>query len=410
MKISVLLVALCIAFQLNGQCDGNRYLNRIFSDVSITTDVLYGSATASTGGNEQLYMDVYEPTGDDLESRPLIIMCHGGFFISGDKAGPDMVPLCEDFARMGYVVASINYRMGVSFLSDLDDSFSQAVLRAVQDLRGAIRWFRKNVAEDGNTYSIDPEMIFTFGSSAGAFMALHHAFMDQDELPSFMNQQATGLEGGVEGVSGSPGYPSHVRALVSHCGALGDNAWIDEDENVPSCLFHGENDGTVPIDSTMFVFSGFLPVAVTEGSIPISQRMTSIGLEHCFEINDNAGHVAYIANQAVYDTTLAISSNFLAHHVCGFELDCTYREVLTSTEEILAKTSMQLYPNPAQHEVWITGATDNTISTVYTSEGRLAIQQRGARIDVSALTPGIYIVEMNDGGRSLNRQRLSVVH
>ena len=410
MKILLLAIFNFIALTFIAQCDGNRYLNRIFSDVSITTDVLYGSATASTGANEQLYMDVYEPAGDGITNRPLIIMCHGGFFISGDKAGPDMVPLCEDFARMGYVVASINYRMGVSFLSDLDDSFSQAVLRAVQDLRGAIRWFRKNVAEDGNTYSIDPEMIFTFGSSAGAFMALHHAFMDQDELPSFMNQQATGLEGGVEGVSGSPGYPSHVRALVSHCGALGDNAWIDEDENVSSCLFHGENDATVPIDSTMFVFSGFLPVAVTEGSIPISQRMTSIGLEHCFEINDNAGHVAYIANQAIYDTTLAISSNFLAHHVCSFELDCTYREVLTSTEEILTKTYMQLYPNPAQHEVWITGATDNTISTVYTSEGRLAIQQRGARIDVSSLTPGIYIVEMNDGGRSLNRQRLSVVH
>jgi hypothetical protein len=293
---------------------------------------------------------------------------------------------------MGYVVASINYRMGVSFLSDLDDSFSQAVLRGVQDLRGAIRWFRKNVAEDGNTYGIDPEMIFTFGSSAGGFMALHHAFMDQDELPSFMNQQATGLAGGIEGVSGSEGYPSHVRALVSHCGALGDNAWIDEDENVPSCLFHGENDATVPIDSTMFVFSGFLPVAVTEGSIPISERMTSIGLEHCFEINDNAGHVAYIANQAIYDTTLAISSNFLAHHVCGFELDCTYREVLSGTTEITDHKQLNVYPNPADNIIFIPQATGQTLSALYTLDGRKVADIAGTSFNTSTLAEGVYVL------------------
>lgn len=392
MKYILPALLLSVSIQLTAQCDGNRYINRIFSDVTTTADVLYGSATASTGANEQLYMDVYEPTGDGISNRPLIIMCHGGFFISGDKAGPDMVPLCEDFARMGYVVASINYRMGVSFLSDLDDSFSQAVLRAVQDLRGAIRWFRKSAAEDGNTYGIDPEMIFTFGSSAGAFMALHHAFMDQDELPSFMNQQATGLAGGIEGESGSAGYPSHVRALVSHCGALGDNAWIDEDENVPSCLFHGENDTTVPIDSTMFVLSGFLPIAVTEGSIPISQRMTSIGLEHCFEINDNAGHVAYISNQAIYDTTLAISSNFLAHHVCGFELDCTYHEVLSSTVEIADHKQLKVYPNPADNMIFIPQATGQTLNALYTLDGRKVADIAETSFNTSTLAEGVYVL------------------
>lgn len=408
MKYILPALLLSVSIQLTAQCDGNRYINRIFSDITTTTDVLYGSATASSGANEQLYMDIYEPTGDAVTNRPVIIMSHGGFFISGDKAGPDMVPLCEDFARMGYVVASINYRMGVSFLSDLDDSFSQAVLRAVQDLRGAIRWFRKDVAEDGNTYSIDPEMIFTFGASAGAFMALHHAFMDEDELPSFMNQQATGLTGGIEGVSGSAGYPSHARALVSHCGALGDNAWIDTDENIPSCLFHGENDATVPIDSTMFVLSGFLPVAVTEGSIPISQRMTSIGLEHCFEINDNAGHVAYIANQAIYDTTLAISSNFFAHLVCDFDLDCTYREVLTQTEEIIPASALGLYPNPAQETVYVTGLKQPVWIELYTYDGKFVSSTQGFEADVSTLPCGMYVAEIREDNKLALRHRLMV--
>jgi predicted esterase len=315
------------------QCDGNRYRNLLFSDVSVTSDIIYGSNDDLNELNQDLLMDVYEPAGDGVTNRPLIVMCHGGFFLSGYKAALDVVPLCEDFARMGYVVASINYRMGASLLGDLDNAFAQAVMRAVQDLNASIRWFRRDVEVNGNTYGIDPDNIYTFGTSAGGFMVLQQAYMDDDEIPSFLDTTASGLTGGVEGDSGNPGYSSAIKGLVSHCGAMGDNAWIDADEQTPACLFHGSADNTVPIDSTMFTLLGFLPVAVTEGSIPISERLTGLGIEHCFEINENAGHVAYIANQAIYDTTLSISSNFLSHLVCDIELDCSYREVLVGMNE-----------------------------------------------------------------------------
>ena len=49
--------------------------------------------------------------GDTENNRPLIILAHGGSFIAGVRANPSMVSLGEAFAKRGYVVASISYRL-----------------------------------------------------------------------------------------------------------------------------------------------------------------------------------------------------------------------------------------------------------------------------------------------------------
>jgi para-nitrobenzyl esterase len=391
------------------QCDDNRYRNFLFTDVSVTSDIVYGSNEDLNGLNQELLLDIYEPTGDSLTNRPLVIMCHGGFFLSGDKAAPDVLSLCEDLARMGYVVASINYRMGVPLQLDVDNTFSQAVMRAVQDLNAAIRWFRRDVDVNGNTFGIDPENIYTFGTSAGGFMVLQQAYMDDDEIPSFLDTSAPGLTGGVEGDSGSPGYSSAIKGLVSHCGAMGDNAWIDADEQTPACLFHGSADNTVPIDSTMFTLLGFFPVAITEGSIPISERMTGLGIEHCFEINEDAGHVAYLTNQAIYDTTLSISSNFLSHLVCGIELDCSYREVLVGVNETHSET-IAAYPNPAQDFIYLVNSGQAVLYAVYDSQGRCVAKGKDTRISTETWIEGLYVIRTAVDAQNSSSTTILVSH
>jgi hypothetical protein len=337
------------------------------------------------------------------------MMAHGGSFLTGSKTGPDVIGFCISMAKMGYVVASINYRMGVPIsFTGVDNSFSQAVLRAVQDLNAAIRWFRKNASQDGNTFRVDTENIFTFGTSAGGFMVLQHAYMDDDEIPSFVDQSAPGLSGGVEGNSGNPGFSSRAKALVSDCGAMGDNAWIDADENIPACLFHGDSDNTVPIDSAMFTLLGFYPVAVTEGSIPINERLDILGIEHCFEISANAGHVPYLTNSAIYDTTLSITSNFLAHFVCGMELDCSFRELLTGVEETNEERVISLYPNPATREVYVSNLSDKAALTVFGSDGKKLLHAMGNSFVASELPEGMYVVEIKTADHSLQRKRLVV--
>ena len=87
-----------------------------------------------------------------------------------------MVTLCEAFAKRGYVTASIRYRLTnlQSLLSPNSyDIFSQTVVNSVSDMKSAIRYFRKDVINNNNSYGINPDQIFVGGYSAGAVTAAH---------------------------------------------------------------------------------------------------------------------------------------------------------------------------------------------------------------------------------------------
>ena len=107
--------AICLSFgSLSAQfnCSGGRFIEEVFPNFTLTSDITYGSAENVTGANQSLQLDIYEPEGDTAALRPLLILAHGGSFIFGNKTGPDVVPLCVKYAKLGYVVASIEYRLG----------------------------------------------------------------------------------------------------------------------------------------------------------------------------------------------------------------------------------------------------------------------------------------------------------
>lgn len=398
MKKFYLLTVLCLIAVsiLKAQCDNNRYRNYVFTDVVSTTDIQYGENIDYQGANTPLLMDIYEPAGDAASDRPLVIMCHGGYFLSGDKAAADMLPLCEDLAKMGYVVASINYRVGIPFGASLEVPYGQAVVRAVQDLRAAIRWFRKNAAESGNTYRINPNQVYTGGASAGGFMALHIAYMDESEIPSWLDMSIAGLEGGLEGNSGNPGYSSEVQGIIPISGALGDSDWIDPTDTTPACVFHGDADQTVTIDSATFVLFGLINVTTIEGSNYCVDQMNQVGIEHCYHITPGGGHVPYLGNAAVYDTTMSIMSNFLSHLVCDIPLDCDYRELSTGVEE-QDESRLMVYPNPGHGAFRVLGLDQPTMVFVYDAMGRemnhaYLQPAQEMKLDVPA---GVYYVQID---------------
>ena len=227
-------------------CDGARYRYRIFEEFSVDYNILYGNNMNATGSNVSLVMDIYQPLGDVVTNRPVVVVAHGGFFIGGSNDGADVVPLCQDLARMGYVAVSISYRLGLSNFFALESSLQEAVVRGVQDAKAAVRYLRKTHAEDGNTWGIDPERIVLGGSSAGGFIALHTAYVDDlSEIPSSVDFNANGLSGGIEGESGSPGYSSDILSIFSISGAIGNVDWISAG-NTPVVSMHGTSDGTVP--------------------------------------------------------------------------------------------------------------------------------------------------------------------
>src|SRR5690606_5007466 len=99
-SILIILFTCCIQTLLFSQYNENRYRHAIFSQVNAQTDVQYGSAPQWVWPylNESLKLNVYQPDGDVIANRPLIIFAHAGGFLNGSKDVDDMVALCDSFA------------------------------------------------------------------------------------------------------------------------------------------------------------------------------------------------------------------------------------------------------------------------------------------------------------------------
>jgi acetyl esterase/lipase len=404
MKKLLFFFAVVISLNTMAQCDGNRYLNYIFNDVQVASNVEYGQNIKYDGTPQTLLCDVYQPVGDNVSNRAAVIVAHGGFFLSGSKTGPDVVPICERLAKMGYVAISMEYRLGVTVTANLSGPMTEAVMRGVQDGKAAVRFLRKTVAVDGNPYNIDPNEIYIAGSSAGGYIALHMAYLDEmAELPAYVNTSNPGLTGDLEGDSGNPGYPSDVKAIVNICGAIGDTAWIHPGDE-PALLFHGTDDQTVPYGSAMQYAFGVAPVVEVDGSNSINEKMDQIGLEHCFEIYEGQDHVPHMTNAAILDTTMSIMSNFLTHHICSIPLDCSYRTISVGTEELsIEEANLMVYPNPANSSVFI-GSTEVKRIEIYNITGELVASEFNSnRIDVSNLPNGLYVFRLTTSKGKSNK-------
>lgn len=216
----------------------------LFTEIDFFGNVVYGSSTTQSGITEDLLMDIYTPQGDISQSRPLIILAHGGGFLGGDKES--MMQLSSYLSRRGFVVASLKYRL--VDVEETPDAMKRGVIDAMFDMRAAVRYFRKDLA-NSNTYRIDTNNIFIGGYSAGAFMGLHTAYVNSlDEIIEIGGQSLldyVNSSGGLEGNSGNDGYSSNIRAAISLSGALAKADLIDAGEPI-LFSFHGTADSVVP--------------------------------------------------------------------------------------------------------------------------------------------------------------------
>lgn len=318
-------------------CSDGRYSTKVFTGNTKTSNILYGNNFNLDGSSQDLFLDVYEPTGDSLTLRPLIIMAHGGSFIGGDKTDGCTDPICIELSNYGYVTASINYRIGMGFPVN-EESATRAVYRATHDARAAVRFFRKDFAENGNTYGIDTSQIYFGGQSAGAFMAIHMAYLnDTSELPPLVDTTEIGMGGGMEGNSGNPGYSSRVNAIINMAGALADTAFM-EPNDVPIISFHGDMDGTVPFGTDIIYVLGF-PLMEVDGSASIAEQADKLGVINCFKPYYGQNHVPECSNTAYFDTSLAYIKNWMLQFVCSGPDICSYYEqcnvngVMSNTDE-----------------------------------------------------------------------------
>jgi dienelactone hydrolase len=249
-----------------------RYRDQVFDSVAVTTNLQYGSAPDANGNPVALRLDLYQPVGDTQTSRPALVWVHGGAFSSGDKGNVVPVDAANTFAKLGYVVVSINYRLlGSGCVANPGQpSCSIAAIEAKRDAQAAIRWLRANAS----TYKVDPGRIGIGGESAGGITATMAGLYSEDV-----------------GSSGNPGYPSTVGGFISVSGGLPNGIFASAGDAI-GVFFHGTADRVVP----------------SSWSDATAANMLGAGVPAWLQHQQGAGHVPWAQYRTLY---LEQSSYFL---------------------------------------------------------------------------------------------------
>jgi para-nitrobenzyl esterase len=242
-----------------------RYRDATFSSVVVNSNIQYGSAPDAQGNPVALRLDLYRPPLSDTQSkRPALVWVHGGGFSGGDKTNIVPVDVANTFAKLGYVVVSINYRLlgpGCTANPGMPSCII-AALEAKHDAQAAVRWLRANAA----TYGVDPTRIGVGGESAGAITAT-----------------LVGLHSEDVGSSGNPGLSSTVRGFVSVSGGLPGGAFANAGD-APGLFFHGTADGIVP----------------PAWSKDTANAMVDAGVPAWLQLQEGAGHVPWAQYRSLY--------------------------------------------------------------------------------------------------------------
>lgn len=403
--LTLLFIVICA--NLSAQ-SGVRFLNRVFTDIQLTDGVLYSAVAPVTDEDdlESLYFDFYEPVGDTMARRPLVILVFGGAFVGGGRQWVDMVAFADSLSHYGYTVASIDYRL-LSVLSVNETNFIRDAYAAAQDVSAAIRFFKANAA----TYRIDTNQIFLMGNSAGTIASMHAVWMDDDERPEETYED----EGGLFGIGGhhdlgginSAGYDeflphsSRVAGLVAQWGGVLDTNIISPDDQTPICFIHGTADETVSFYSGIPYESNFLGITslvlpVVYGSYYLDQRCTTLGIDHEFHIFEGEEHCFYLDGLSTLipeklDTCFRIALNFIARYNTHIQWPAAISETEAET--------FKVFPNPATETLTIEGLPegDNFTYRIFDSMGKLVLSGENERnIGVSQLKSGLYLLQVGN--------------
>jgi hypothetical protein len=344
LRFSLFVLLTMIVFGANAQ---KRYLDPVFTNVTVSNPTPVASnytimtwiAAALQGQpgkvrEQPLVAQFYSPTGDTVKKRPLIIYVHTGNFFpfplngscGGTMTDSSNVEFATRLAKMGYVVAVINYRQGWLPTDPREPirrfSLINGAYRGVQDMSTYVRYFRRSVAELNNPHGIDPDKITLWGQGTGGYLSLAAAYLNTypeifntaDKDKFFLQTSATtktpmvieAYNGNIDGTSAitrvdtnytkitllpvgdtlckpnHPGFSSDFALCVNMGGALGDSLWMNKGE-VPLISYHVKSDDFAPY------FTDFLNVPTATGPqrvVEVSGSGTLAAIADRFGNND----------------------------------------------------------------------------------------------------------------------------
>ena len=376
---------------------------------------------------ENLRVEVYSPDLPDGEKRPLVVLIHGGAFVQGSRA--EFRAYAQQLARLGYVAATIDYRLckrvncqlynplnlcGLNYWVDWGTSSYVATLDALS----AIQYLQDNSDE----YHIDNDNVIVGGASAGAWTALQVAYMQQEESDS--------LPGGVgrKNVWGELPIVSGIKGLFTLAGSMIDTAMIQQSESIPTFMVHGKCDFVLcyDFDAPFHCNGQYLKM---HGSANIAEHLQQLNHNYYLYTMANVGH----------DVSLGLSGwepellRFLRENVvCGepiqkhvvanlnqdsdeclllphsirpnanlivsdtFGIFSSPCEPTISTANLFKEENINVFPNPASNYLMVESEEPIDEVMIYSTNGTLMnsfkINNAFEKIDVSKLSQGAYFI------------------
>jgi hypothetical protein len=365
---------------------------------------VFGNSTTQGGVNADLELDFFEPSGDVAANRPLIILAFGGSFISGQRE--DMHGYCDYYASKGYATATIDYRLYDGPLFPIPDSvvMTDEVIKAVSDMKAAIRFFREDAAT-ANQFKIDTNLIFVGGISAGSIVGLHAGMLQEtDVIQPYIDSILT-ANGGWDGNSSTNvQYGDEVAGMLNYSGALKWASYVDANDS-PVFSVHDDQDETVPYADGEATIFGF-PIISLQGSSLINVKAQLEGVQsELITIPNSNGHVSYFGTAAGTDSILTSSLEFL------YPLICNQPAPVSIVESEMIE--MTIYPNPTNNMVNIELETSEVnLINIIDLAGRVLLTQKStgalSSVDMNDFAPGNYLVEIKsiDGNKLLSRKQL----
>lgn len=432
-----ILTLLCLVFvrdklpaQVFPYCKAGLFAEyTYYSAISIEhdLDLVYGQNLDYLGNPTNLLLDIHYPNLliDPLPARPMVVMLHGGGFLSGSKS--DMTVYCEKLARAGYVAVSIDYRVGWDQVgaggpcNGNIQQFRYAVYRAIQDVKAGIRFLIHHAAD----YRIDPQAIFLAGQSEGGMTAIHCTYLDQGEADNLLPGVSADL-GSIDSAGNTFYEPFTVKGVFNWCGGSLDTLLIGPNNPIPLLSIHGLHDSVMPVEYGAYLNcqNANNPYPMVYGPKAIYSRMKNLGI--CTEANydANGAHCFYPSlEEQVYIP--AKFTCFFKNLLCG---NCTTESKVSynqkscveaapvSVDDVADFALFTVFPNPASDAFFVSYAGQNELNiqvNLYDITGKKMAFFPGQTVGPGkrtalfkrppTLSNGYYLLTMRWGNQSIFR-------
>lgn len=413
LSFATLAFSTASAQNTNAYCDGSRYVDHVFTNVTRTNGVQFGQGTTYCGTAKNLLMDIYEPTGDNATARPVMIVNYGGSFIGGSRTDGYVQNICNDFAKRGYVTCAVDYRLFELCAFPDSTIMIDVVVKAVSDEKAAIRYMREHASQ----YKIDTNFVFLSGVSAGAILALHTAYIDNTaEVPTFL-ANTINANGGMTGNSSTnTSYSSSVQGVWSMSGALYRANILDSDD-VPLIAIHETLDGTVPYDYGFAKVSGINLISM-QGGLRMHNQCDALGKANVFFSVVNAGHTEYLSNPVIMDSLSNSAASVFESILCGSPAPnfTASMPLALSVDNLAAGVAFTVSPNPSEGDMTlnVSNAGKNYDVTVTNAFGQIVYAQNALTSENLTLArtsfpaSGMYFVSVKGEGAAVMTQKVVV--